>query len=387
MLGNLKNISDRLNQREAEQEFKLKMIDADLLAPCAKNIYGIREIEELAQDIKENGLYHNLVVRPIADDMYEILSGERRFRALSSLGYKKIPCQVREDLIDKDIDAEILLIQANAKTRELTHIEKIKQIERLEDLYKEKRGNGEKLQGKTRDLIGKDVGLSGAQVGRYQKLGKNLIGGLKELLDKDKLTLNQADILASLDGTEQAIMYDQIKTLGKEETKIIVEGIKQQVDLPKARAEELINEKDTFKKQDVQEKTIRSQEVTNEKTNNVNITNSKKNDNQSLKKSINTPTKEDEEEKTEYSLEQILEENKITLITYTDVHSKLRIRLTQVKDIKIENSGAGDSKNITICSGTEAVFLIVVNDTTCIRQSEYMYELVEKKLSIGIRCS
>lgn len=245
MLNNLKNISDRLNQREAEQDFKLRFIDSELLTPYSKNIYGIRDIDELAEDIKENGLYHNLVVRPVEGGKYEILSGERRYKALLKLGNTKIPCQVREDLEGKDLDAEILLIQANAKARELTHIEKIEQISRLEQLYKQKRSNGEVLEGKTRDIIGKDVGLSGVQVGRYQKIGKKLIGGLKELLDKDKITLTQAEILAAVNTTEQAAMYDQIKSLGKEECKILIEGIKQPIDFPKKKdeAEEFVNDK------------------------------------------------------------------------------------------------------------------------------------------------
>jgi ParB family chromosome partitioning protein len=384
VLSNLKNISDRLNQREAEQEFKLKMIDVHLLIPCARNLYGIRDIDELAEDIKENGLYHNLVVRPVGNDMYEILSGERRYKALEKLGYKKIPCQVREDLESKDLDAEILLIQANAKARELTHVEKMHQIKRLEELYKEKRGSGEKLQGKTRDIIGKDVGLSGAQVGRYQKIEKNLIGGLVELLDKDKITLTQADILASLDNTEQAIMYDQIKNLGKEETKVIVEGIKQSVDLPKDKvaAEEFIKEKGARDEHLKEDKNINAQEVKNLGSKEVTKLNSKEVMNVKREEVKKETFKEADEEPEELTLEQVIKKHKVNLFDYRTDDYNMMMRIGNVKDFKIEDSG--DMKQITVISNEGTVMYVKVKSTECIRKSEFMYELKEVKGSVGV---
>lgn len=208
MLGNLKNISDRLNAMETQDEFKLRMINIEDLVPSEKNMYGIRDVEELAADIKENGLYHNLVVRETESGKYEILSGERRYHALKSLGHKKIPCQVRN--LD-DLDFEIMLIQANAKTRELTNGEKMKQVERLKVLYTKKRGSGEKLEGKTRDLIGNDLGMSGVQVGRYMKIAEKLDEPLKEKFEKDEITLRDADKLASLPKENQVQEYQVLK--------------------------------------------------------------------------------------------------------------------------------------------------------------------------------
>lgn len=114
-----------------------------------KNFYEIVDIESLAEDIKLNGLNHNLVVRKLDNDMYELISGERRYTALSKLvneGNKEfnlVPCKVIES---NDIDSEIILIQANAQSRELTEVEKLTQVERLQELYKIKKKNGEKFQ-------------------------------------------------------------------------------------------------------------------------------------------------------------------------------------------------------------------------------------------------
>lgn len=67
-----------------------------------------------------NGLNHSLVVRKLDNGLYELLSGERRYTALTKLvnegnkTFALVPCKVIEV---NDIDAEIILIQANAQTR------------------------------------------------------------------------------------------------------------------------------------------------------------------------------------------------------------------------------------------------------------------------------
>ncbi|MBC2456160.1 ParB/RepB/Spo0J family partition protein [Clostridium beijerinckii] len=227
----LKGIADRING--VDNKGFTQELDINSLVPSQRNFYGIREIEELAESIKENGLMHNLVVRKISNSptKYEILSGERRYRAAKSLGYEKLPCQVKEI---SDLDAELILIQANAEQRELTPTEKMEGIKRLEAIYKQKRNNGEKLQGKTRDLIGKDLGLSGVQVGRYKKVDKDLIPDLKEKLDKEEITLTQAHTLSSLSESEQKVIHEEIKDLNakesKEEIEVLVQGIKQPVE-------------------------------------------------------------------------------------------------------------------------------------------------------------
>ncbi|MCS6132634.1 ParB/RepB/Spo0J family partition protein [Clostridium botulinum] len=239
MSSYLKGIANRVNG--VEKKSFTKELDIDSLVPSKNNFYGIREIEELAASIKENGLMHNLVVRDIGNGTYEIISGERRYTALKKLGYEKVPCQIREI---NDLDAELMLIHANLEQRELTAIEKMEGIKRLKAIYNQKRDKGEKLNGKTRDLIGKDLGLSGVQVGRYQKVDKDLIPELKEKLNKEDITLTQAHTLSSLTKEEQQIIHDEIKDLNTKEHKIemdiLVQGIKQPID--RKEDKELLNE-------------------------------------------------------------------------------------------------------------------------------------------------
>lgn len=256
----ISNLANRVNNIEAKDNFNLKEIDIEKLVPSQNNFYGIREIEQLAASIKESGLMHNLVVRKIDHDKYEILSGERRYRALKSLNVKKVPCQVKEL---NDIDSELLLIKANAEQRELTANEKMEAVKRLEELYKKKRSNGEQIpKGKLRDIIGKDIGLSGTQVGRYQKIDKKVIESLKDNLDKGDITLTQAETLSKLNAEEQKQMNERIEDIGpdkaKDEIDILIQGIKQPVE--RKEDKELIHEMyEADKQEDVNESSYKDE--------------------------------------------------------------------------------------------------------------------------------
>lgn len=287
MSSYLKGLAAKVNG--VENTFTKELFLKELI-PNEKNFYGIREIEELVESIRENGLLHNLVVREKEDGTYEIISGERRYRALLELGYEKVPCQVKKNI--SDLDAEIMLIQANVESRELTATEKMEGISRLKAIYEEKKSLGEKVPGKIRDLIGKDMGISGVQVGRYQKIDKDLIPELKDKLDKEEITLTQAHTLSSLNEEEQETIHEVIKDLdpkeSKEETNILIEGIKQTVE--SNYDEETLNETYPESKEEKTDKSINSNVEKN-----VEIKNAKKVDiQQESKKGILNLDKHDE---------------------------------------------------------------------------------------------
>lgn len=240
---NLKGIADKVNKLDSKRDFNLQNIDIEKIVPSDKNFYGMRNIEELMEDIKANGLYHNLVVTPAGDDKYKIISGERRYLALKKLGNEKVPCQVRKNI--NEVDSEIMLIQANAKTRELTNAEKMEQIERLKALYEKKRKNGEKLEGKTRDLIGKDLNLSGSQVGKYQKINKDLIPELKEMFKKNSLDMEKAASIAALELPGQMTIYEFLKgnvDLSRDELNRVKKALKEKEDSLKKEREKYTKE-------------------------------------------------------------------------------------------------------------------------------------------------
>jgi len=84
-------------------------------------------LEELAQSIKERGVLEPIVVRP-KDDKYEIVMGERRFRASRLAGLDQIPAVVR-DMNDEDVATDALL--ENFQREDLNPIDRAKAIEAL----------------------------------------------------------------------------------------------------------------------------------------------------------------------------------------------------------------------------------------------------------------
>ena len=236
MLNGISKNVKKVTELEAKEGFKLEYIDINKIHRSEKNFYEIIDIDDLAEDIKINGLNHNLVVRPTENGTYELISGERRYTALSKLvnegnkQFASVPCKMVEL---NDLDAEIVLIQANAQTRELSESEKLKQVQRLSELYKAKKANGEKV-GKIREVIANDLKLSPTQVGRYERINNNLIPELKELLEQGNLSTSNAS---------------EFSTLSEESQKGILEILNNNISLSK---EEAISLKQELKRVELQ---------------------------------------------------------------------------------------------------------------------------------------
>ena len=247
MLNGISKNVKKVTELEAKEGFKIQYLDINKIHRSEKNFYEIIDIDDLAEDIKINGLNHNLVVRPCNDGTYELISGERRFTALSKLvleGHKQfinIPCKVVEL---NDIDAEIVLIQANAQTRELSESEKLKQVNRLQELYKTKKANGEPV-GRIREAIAKDLNLSTTQVGRYERINNSLIPELKELLEQGNLSTSNASEFSSLSEESQKGILEILNkniSLSKEEAI----SLKQELKRVELKKEEEIKTKNSL---------------------------------------------------------------------------------------------------------------------------------------------
>lgn len=97
-------LNDILNSQSLTQKkpiFEIKLIHISKIKPSKANIYGMRGIEELADNIEMLGLLHNLDVKEAdKDGMYEIISGERRYQACKILyeggnkDFEMIPCKI-----------------------------------------------------------------------------------------------------------------------------------------------------------------------------------------------------------------------------------------------------------------------------------------------------
>ncbi len=195
MLGNIGKVADSASKLEASEGFRLEYIPLDQIHRSEQNFFGLREIEELADSIEQNGLQHNIVVRKLNGGGYELISGERRYGAYQLLyerygdRYKHIPAKVtRSD----DVDAEISLIHANTEVRKLTPAEQLRSVERLKELYELKRQRGEKISGRLRERLATDLKLSIGQVGNLENISANLDEENKERFLKGEISVPEA---------------------------------------------------------------------------------------------------------------------------------------------------------------------------------------------------
>lgn len=206
----LGNVADKIDRIEDKDKFNFRMIDINLIVPNENNFFKItdEDIEELAKDIKENDIYHNLVVSPIENGKFKLISGERRLRAAKSIGYTKVPCQIRN--VDP-LTSDEMLIQANWSARELTEYEKMTCVQKLNEIMEQKKKNGENIRGKRKDLIGESLNMSGTQAQRYITIAKKLIPELKELFSKQEITLIDSFDFSQLNEKQQKGIYEFLK--------------------------------------------------------------------------------------------------------------------------------------------------------------------------------
>lgn len=97
-----------------------------------RTVFDDDKIEELSRTIHTHGVIQPIVIRTMEDGLYEIIAGERRFRAMKKLEWTEVPAIVR-DLSDKET-ASIALIE-NLQREELTAIEEALAYQKLLELH------------------------------------------------------------------------------------------------------------------------------------------------------------------------------------------------------------------------------------------------------------
>lgn len=123
-----------------------------------RSYFDISALDELADSIREHGILQPLVVRPIQEGRYELIAGERRFRAASIAGLRTVPALVRS--ADDQKLLELALIE-NLQREDISAIESARAYQQLVDRF-----------GLTQEEIAKRVGKSRATVANSMRLLK-----------------------------------------------------------------------------------------------------------------------------------------------------------------------------------------------------------------------
>lgn len=157
-------------------------------------------IKELAESIEKNGLLQPIVVRPMDGGKYQIIAGERRYRAFKKLGRTMIPAIVR-DYEEEEVDK--LQLVENVQREDLNPYDEAIAYLKLKEKY-----------GLKQDDIAKAVGKSRPYISNMTRL-LSLEEEILEMLKNGEITVSHAKLILSLDTKEERLkLAHKIKDAG-----------------------------------------------------------------------------------------------------------------------------------------------------------------------------
>ena len=172
---------------------KVKDIKASPFQP--RRHFDEEQIQELAASIRERGLIQPLVVRKV-NGMYELIAGERRLRAVTSLGMTTVKVVVHE-ASDQEV-AELALIE-NLQRADLTPLEEAEQYRLLQERF-----------GMKQETIAQHVGKSRAVIANMVRL-LELAPEVRNLLNQQQITVGHAKVLLQLkDAMQQTLAAQRV---------------------------------------------------------------------------------------------------------------------------------------------------------------------------------
>jgi ParB family chromosome partitioning protein len=140
--------------RRAEGTLPVDRVLANPANPRA--VFGEAEIEDLARSIAEHGVVQPVVVRPTRDGNYEIIAGERRWRAARRAGLAEIPAIVRD--VDDRTALEIAIVE-NVQRTDLNPIEEARGYQQLLDEHGYSQADLARVIGKSRSHVANTLRL------------------------------------------------------------------------------------------------------------------------------------------------------------------------------------------------------------------------------------
>jgi ParB family transcriptional regulator, chromosome partitioning protein len=168
---------------------ELSELEIDLIEPNAeqpRTRFTEENLEDLAQSIRTNGIIQPIVVRR-KGGRYEIVAGERRWRAAQKIGLQKIPAVIKEVSDEKLL--ELALVE-NIQRQELNAIEEAKAYRKLIDTV-----------GLTQEMIAERVGKGRTIITTFLRLLK-LSEDIQNLVEEEKITAGHARALLLADNLE-----------------------------------------------------------------------------------------------------------------------------------------------------------------------------------------
>ncbi|WP_250656051.1 ParB/RepB/Spo0J family partition protein [Alkalimarinus coralli] len=210
-------------QTEATQDGELRELPVDLVQ---RGVYQPRRdmdpdaLEELAESIQQQGVMQPIIVRPIAESRYEIIAGERRWRATQLAGLDRVPAIIRD--VPDEAAVAMALIE-NIQRENLNAMEEAIALQRLQDEFE-----------LTQQEVAQAVGKSRSTVTNLLRL-IGLSNEVKVMLEHGDLEMGHGRAMLSLSPELQLQAANQViaKSLSVRQTEALVRKLQEQKDHPK----------------------------------------------------------------------------------------------------------------------------------------------------------
>lgn len=190
-IGNFLNSSDKIREVIEEEKSKLMEIEISKILPNEdqpRKNFNEDDLKDLASSIKKYGIIQPLLLKK-TKDKYEIIAGERRFRAAGMAGLDKVPAIVKD--ISDDESSRIAIIE-NIQRKDLNPVEEAMSYRHLLD-----------SQDLTQKELADEIGKSRQYIGNTIRL-LNLDPRVLKLLEEEKISTSHGKKLLSIkDGDKQ----------------------------------------------------------------------------------------------------------------------------------------------------------------------------------------
>ena len=190
--------------------------------------FGEASIEELSESIKVHGIMQPIVLRPLEKDRYEIIAGERRWRAAQLAGKEKIPAVIRD--VDDESTLALSLIE-NIQREDLNPLEEARALQRLIDEFQ-----------LTHAEIARAVGKSRSAVTNMLRLC-SMDASVAGMLERGDIEMGHARALLTLDSVSQQEVANTIVSRGLNVRQ--AEALIRNMDKPEGKVADQRNESDT----------------------------------------------------------------------------------------------------------------------------------------------
>lgn len=194
---------------------EVQYLQVDAIVPNRyqpRQMFSLQELAELTASLKQSGLLQPILVRRKGDGIYELISGERRWRAAKEAGLETIQAVIRNC---GDEESVVLALVENLQRADLNPMEMARAYHRMMNEF-----------GLTQDIIAQRVSCERSSIANVVRL-IHLPLEIQQLIETNQLSMGHAKVILGLPGQNEQLRVAQLvvsKALSVRETEKLIES-------------------------------------------------------------------------------------------------------------------------------------------------------------------